>query len=90
MISTLLAIFILFHRLDGHIVWVNPSNVTSVQGAGQLGHPTGTLISFGGVGNVVKENVSQVIRKLREAEDQATCKPPATAPASVPSHIPTP
>ena len=57
--------FVMFHRLDGHAVWVNVSQVNTVQGAGGLGYPTGTLVSVGPDRMTVRENVSQVIRALR-------------------------
>jgi uncharacterized protein YlzI (FlbEa/FlbD family) len=61
--------FVMFHRLDGHTVWVNVSQVNTVQGAGQLGFAQGTVISAGGDHVVVIENVSEVIRALRGTKD---------------------
>lgn len=60
----LLLALLMFTRLDGHAVWVNPATVTSVQGAGQLGYPTGTLLSAGS-SIIVRENVTEVVRKLQ-------------------------
>lgn len=62
------ATFLALHRLDGHIVWVSTQNLNSVQGAGQLGYPTGTILSVGGDHVTVKENVNEVIRAIREAK----------------------
>jgi uncharacterized protein YlzI (FlbEa/FlbD family) len=58
--------FVMFHRLDGHAVWVNTNQVNTVQGAGQLGFPTGTAIAAGSEHMTVKENVDEVIRALRQ------------------------
>ena len=67
-LSLIAVVFLALHRLDGHIVWVNLSQVNTVQGAGQLGYPTGTVIGVGGDHVTVKENVSEVIRAIRAAE----------------------
>ena len=69
-LSLIAVVFLALHRLDGHIVWVNPSQVNTVQGAGQLGYPTGTVIGVGGDHVTVKENVSEVIRAIRAAEEK--------------------
>ena len=58
------------HRIDGHYVWVNTTNVNTVQGAGQLGFQHGTVIHVGGDHVVVTENVSEVIRAIRAAEEK--------------------
>lgn len=55
-------------RLDGHLVYINPANLNTVQGAGQLGYPNGTIVSVGGGTIIVQENVNQVIEKLRAAQ----------------------
>jgi uncharacterized protein YlzI (FlbEa/FlbD family) len=54
-----------FHRIDGHIVWVNPAQINTVQGAGQLGYPSGTVLSAGSDHVTVTENVNEVIRAIR-------------------------
>jgi uncharacterized protein YlzI (FlbEa/FlbD family) len=64
----LLFALVSFHRLDGHIVWVNPVQVNDVQGAAQLGMNEGTMVSVGPDHVVVKENVNEVIQTLREAK----------------------
>jgi uncharacterized protein YlzI (FlbEa/FlbD family) len=58
--------FVMFHRLDGHAVWVNTNQINTVQGAGQLGYHAGTILSVGGERSTVKENVNEVIRALRQ------------------------
>ena len=69
LIVVLLAL-LAFHRLDGHIVWVSTQNLNSVQGAGQLGYPTGTILSVGSDHVTVKENVNEVVRAIRAAEEK--------------------
>ena len=64
----LLIVLIMFTRLDGRSIWLQPSEVTMVQGAGQLGYPTGTLINTGGGSAIVKEDVNQVVRRLNGIE----------------------
>jgi uncharacterized protein YlzI (FlbEa/FlbD family) len=66
----LLIVLIMFTRLDGRSIWLAPPAVTMVQGAGQLGYPTGTLISTGGGTVIVKEDVNQVVRRLNGTETQ--------------------
>lgn len=66
----LIVALIALHRQDDHLVWVNTAQINTVQGAGQLGYPTGTLVNAGGVSVVVKENVSEVIRAIRAAEEK--------------------
>lgn len=61
-------VFLALHRLDGHIVWFQLSQVNTVQGAGQLGFPAGTVLNVGGEHVVVKENVIEVIEILRLGE----------------------
>jgi uncharacterized protein YlzI (FlbEa/FlbD family) len=68
-IACLALALVMFHRLDGHALWVNPAAVSSVEGAGQLAYHTGTLLEVGGLPHVVREDVNQVIIKLREAVD---------------------
>jgi uncharacterized protein YlzI (FlbEa/FlbD family) len=68
-ISTILLFLLVdFTRLDGHTVAINRDAVSSVQGAGQLGYPNGSLIHAGGDHIVVQENVLEVKRRLREAK----------------------
>lgn len=67
---TLTLTLIALTRLDGHKVWVSSGQVNTVQGAGQLGYPTGTVIGVGGDHVTVKENVNEVIRALRAAEEK--------------------
>jgi uncharacterized protein YlzI (FlbEa/FlbD family) len=55
-------------RLDGHLVWVNPASVNTVQGAAQLSFRNGTLLNVGGQNVIVRENVSEVIRALKAAQ----------------------
>jgi uncharacterized protein YlzI (FlbEa/FlbD family) len=55
-------------RLDGHLIWLNTANLNTVQGAGQLGYPTGTIVSVGSGTIIVQENVNQVVEKLRSAK----------------------
>lgn len=55
-----------FTRWDGHMVWVNKDQVNAVQGGGQLGYDAGTMINVGGLAVIVRENVSEVVRKLRD------------------------
>ena len=55
-------------RLDGHLVYINPANLNTVQSAGQLGYPMGTLVSVGAGTIIVQENVNQVIEKLRSSK----------------------
>jgi uncharacterized protein YlzI (FlbEa/FlbD family) len=57
-----------FHRLDGHIVWVNSAQINTVQGAGQLGFPNGTVLGVGNDHVTVSENVNEVIRAIRAQE----------------------
>lgn len=65
--GALLLALVMFHRLDGHVWWVYTDKIESVEGAGQLGYPIGTLITTGsGKTRTVKENVNEVIRTLRE------------------------
>ena len=64
----LLITLIMFTRLDGHACWVQPSTVTMIHGAGQLGYPNGTLINTGGGSCIVRQNVAEVVRALRAAE----------------------
>lgn len=66
-----LMVLLAFTRTDGHKVWINKEQIVSIQGAGQLGLTQGTLITTLNSANVVKENVNQVIRKLREPDDKA-------------------
>lgn len=70
MIRTLYILFALvwFTRSDGHRVWINKDQILAVQGAGQLGMHPGTLIQYGGTSVIVQQNVSQVVRTLREAQ----------------------
>ncbi len=64
----LLIALVMFTRLDGHACWIVPGAVTLVQGAGQLGYPTGTIINTGGGSCIVREDVNQVVRHLRGTE----------------------
>lgn len=66
----LLLALVMFHRLDGHAVWVNTNNVNAVQGAGQIGFQNGTLISAGCDHVTVTENVSEVVRAIRAVEEK--------------------
>ena len=63
----LLLTLIMFHAIDGHACWIQPSAVTVVQSAGELGYPTGTIINTGGGSCIAKEDVNQVVRALRDA-----------------------
>ena len=69
-----------FTRLDGHKVWFNSDQIVSVQGASQIGYKTGTLITTSAGGNVVQENVNQVVRKLRD-QPITVPNPPTGGPA---------
>lgn len=53
-----------FHTLDHHVIWVNPTNVYFVRGAGQIGYPDGTLVGLGATNVVVTENVVEVVKRL--------------------------
>ena len=55
-------------RLDGHILWVNPAQVNTVQGAEQLSYPRGTLINVGGSTAIVNEDIIDVVRAIRNAK----------------------
>lgn len=55
-------------RLDFHKVWINTAQVNTVQGAGQLGYPVGTMLNVGGATVIVNEEVDEVIRILRAAK----------------------
>src|SRR5271165_3715145 len=61
-----LTTLLMFTRLDGHKVWVNQDTVQTVQGAGQLGYSTGTLITMENGVMVVQEDVNQVVRSLND------------------------
>ena len=61
----LLITLLLFTRLDGHAVYVNPGHIVTVQGAGQLGYPTGTLINTDGGNHIVRQNINEVVQTLR-------------------------
>lgn len=64
-LSMTLFVLVVLTRLDGHKLWVNPAQVNTVEGAGQLGYQQGTLLDVGGHKVTVKENVSEVVRALR-------------------------
>ena len=64
----LLLALIMFHRLDGHPVWLDPGDVKTVQGAGQLGYKRGTLINMCPGAIIVKENVNDVVRAIKAAK----------------------
>ena len=55
-------------RLDGHKVWINPANLNTVQGAAQLSFRNGTLLNVGGQNAIVRENVNEVVRALKDAK----------------------
>ena len=66
----LLIVLIMFTRLDGRSIWLAPSAVTTVQGAGQLGYPVGTIIGIGGGTAIVREDVNQVVRRLTAQKEE--------------------
>lgn len=71
----LLIVLIMFTRLDGRSIWLAPSQITMVQGAGQLGYPVGTLISTGGGTTIVREDVNQVVRRLTAQKEECKSAP---------------
>lgn len=74
--------FLMFTRLDGHKVWVDPEHIVAIQGAGQLGYNTGTLISGeNGEHYTVQEDVNQVVRAVqheRKSDADKGCRTPGT------------
>jgi uncharacterized protein YlzI (FlbEa/FlbD family) len=66
----LLLTLIMFTRLDGHAVWIQPSSITMIQGADQLGYPTGTLINTSGGSIIVRQDVNGVVRALRDTPEK--------------------
>jgi uncharacterized protein YlzI (FlbEa/FlbD family) len=65
MTLVLLLTLLLFHRLDGHACWIAPAAITMIQGAGQLGYPTGTLINTSGGSCIVQESVNEVVLAIQ-------------------------
>lgn len=63
--------WVLFTRLDGHAYWVNDAQCNTVTGAPPaLGYHVGTMLQCGSDHMIVRENVVQVIRKLRGEYNQ--------------------
>jgi uncharacterized protein YlzI (FlbEa/FlbD family) len=69
---------LMFTRLDGHKVWIDPVTGMMVEGAGQVGYPTGTLITTGSKHVVVQENVNEVVRKFNAYNEPAAGRPADT------------
>jgi uncharacterized protein YlzI (FlbEa/FlbD family) len=74
----ILLTLLMFTRLDGHKIWMNPDQIISVQGAGQIGYPTGTLITTGNSKHTVQENVNEVVRSINAHHEPAAGRPADT------------
>lgn len=67
-LSLIAIALVVLTRLDGHKVWVNPAQLNTVQGAEQLGYLKGTVLNVGGQNVIVRENVNEVVRALKDAK----------------------